>query len=109
MDAPITRIEHEEFTRRIEAENKRLSDEDKRQNRRIDDLEAAVREMHSLAASVEKLAINMQNMLKSQEQQGERLERLESRDGEMWRQATGYIITTILGAVIGFVFMQMGM
>lgn len=109
MDTPITRAEHEEFCRRMEAENKRLADEDKRQNHRIDELEDNVRQISSLAASTEKLAVNMENMLKVQEQQGERLERLESRDGEMWRKVTGYVITAVIGIVVGFIFTQIGM
>lgn len=109
MDTPITRAEHEEFCRRMEAENKRLEDEDKRQNRRIDELEENVRQISSLAASTEKLAVNMENMLKVQEQQGERLERLEGRDGEMWRKVTGYVITAVIGIVVGFIFTQIGM
>ena len=109
MDTRITRAEHEEFCRRMEAENKRLADEDKRQNHRIDELEDNVRQISSLAASTEKLAVNMENMLKVQEQQGERLERLESRDGEMWRKVMGYIVTAVIGAVITLVFTQIGM
>ena len=109
MDTPITRAEHDEFCRRMEAENKRLADEDKRQNHRIDELEDNVRQISSLAASTEKLAVNMENMLKVQEQQGERLERLESRDGEMWRKVMGYIVTAVIGAVITLVFTQIGM
>lgn len=109
MDTPITRAEHEEFCRRMEAENKRLEDENKRQNRRIDELEENARQISSLAASTEKLAVNMENMLKVQEQQGERLERLESRDGEMWRKVTGYVITAVIGIVVGFIFTRIGM
>ena len=48
-------------------------------------------------------------MAETQKEQGEKLEKLESRDGEMWRKVTGYIITTIIGIVIGFVFKQIGM
>ncbi len=109
MDTPITRAEHEEFCRRMEIENKRLADEDKRQNHRIDILEENVQQISALAASTEKLAVNMENMLKVQEQQGKRLETLESRDGEMWRKVTGYIITAVIGIVIGYIFTQIGM
>ena len=35
----ITKEVHEEFARRMEAENQRLEDENKRQNHRIDALE----------------------------------------------------------------------
>ncbi len=38
-NSPLTRAEHLEFCKRIEAEHKRLADEDNRQNRRLDILE----------------------------------------------------------------------
>ena len=62
-----------------------------------------VREISSLTASVAKLASSMESMLKEQERQGERLEALEGRDGEMWRKVTGYIITAVTGIVLGFI------
>ena len=52
--------------------------------------------------------MSMQSMVKEQEKQGERLETLESRDGEMWRKAVGYVVTAIIGIFVGFVFTQMG-
>ncbi len=108
MDTPITRAEHEEFIRRMDAENRRLADENDRQNKRLDLLESSVRDFASLAASVEKLATNMESMCKVQEQQGKRLERLEGRDGERWRQVVGYAITAAVGIVLGFLFRQIG-
>ena len=105
---PITYGEYREFCERMEVENERLADEDKRQNRRLDTLEENVRQIGTLATSVEKLAVNMENMLREQEQQGQRLKTLEARDGERWRQVTGYIITTIVGIAIGFIFRQFG-
>lgn len=102
MEEMITRAEHEEFCRR-------LDDENKRQNRRIELLEQNVQKMGSLTTSVEKLATNMESMLKEQEKQGKRLETLEGRDGEMWRKVVAYVITAILGIVIGFAFTQLGM
>ena len=38
----------------------------------------------------------------------EKLEELENRDGEMWRKVAGYILTAVLGIVIGFLFKQVG-
>lgn len=102
MDTPITRAEHEEF-------RKRLDDENHRQNKRIDLLEKSVQQLNNLTASVEKLAVNMENMLKNQEEQGERLRALEGRDGKKWRSATTYVVTTVAGIIIGFVFKQFGM
>ena len=100
---------HKEFEKRMDIENRRLSDEDKRQNRRIDDLEETVRQIGDLTASVKELAVSMKNMTNIQEQQGDRLKVLEDKDGSMWRKVTGYIFTAILGIVIGFIFKQIGM
>lgn len=105
----ILREEHEEFVRRMESENKRLMDEDNRQNHRIDGLEESVRQIGALTTSVEKLAMSIQSMVAEQERQGKRLEALESRDGEMWRKVTGYVITAVAGVVVGFIFKQIGM
>ena len=109
MDTAISRAEHEEFRRLMESENARLEEENDRQNHRLAVLEKSVQQISNLAASTEKLATNMENMLKVQEQQGKRLETLEGRDGEMWRKVTGYIVTAIIGIVIGFIFTQVGM
>ena len=102
MDTPITRAEHEEFRRRIEEENKR-------QDKRIEILEENAKRIEGLNSSIEKLALNMENMLKEQLKQGKRLEVLEARDGEMWRRVVSYAITAIVGIVIGFLFKQFGM
>ena len=77
MDTPISRAEHEEFRRRLEAEDGRL-------NKRLSIVEEDLKNIKELTASVEKLAVNMENMMKIQEKQGKRLETLENRDGEMW-------------------------
>ena len=77
MDDPyISRAEHEEFSRR-------LAEENKRQDKRIEMFEENVREMRALTNSVERLATSVEDMVKEQEKQGKRLEVLEGRDGVM--------------------------
>lgn len=105
----ISRQEHEEFRRSMESENKRLEEENDRQNHRLNALEETVKQVAAISTSVEKLALNMENMLKEQVSQGKRLETLESRDGEMWRKVVGYVVTTIVGIVFGILFKQGGM
>ena len=102
MDNPITRAEHEEFRRRIEEENKR-------QDRRLELLEHTVQQISDLTTSVEKLAVSMEGMLREQEKQGTRLETLEDRDGEMWRKILGYAATAVVGIIIGYVARQIGL
>lgn len=75
----ISRHEHEEFRRSMEAENQRLEDENKRQNHRLEALEEQVN-------------------------QGKRLETLESQDGEKWRKAVWCVISAIIGIAVGMIF-----
>lgn len=101
MDTPITRAEHEEFKKRLEEENRR-------QDRRIELLENQTREISALATSVEKLALSIDRMTKEQEQHGKRLEALEGRDGELWRAVVKYAATAVVGVLLGFVFARLG-
>lgn len=101
-DSTISRVEHDEFVKRIE-------ERDRRQERRIELLEADVKNLEKVNISIEKLASNMENMLKEQIRLGDRIEVLESRDGELWRKVTGYALTAIIGIIIGFIFKQIGM
>ena len=80
MDEYITRMEHNEFARRIEME-------DNRQTKRIDLLE--------------KLAINMENMLQEQKDQGARLQKLENEPAERWNSAKKTAFTTIISVMAG--------
>ena len=93
MDEPISRGEHEEFARRIDAQ-------EKRQDRQLELLEENVREIGALTVSVQKLAQSLQSMVKEQEQQGRRLQALESRDGEKWRKLMGYIATALTSGAV---------
>lgn len=101
METSITRAEHEEFRRRLEEENKR-------QDKRISLLEASTEKLHILNSSIEKLAANMESMLKEQLRQGKRLEVLENRDGEMWRKVVSHFITVTIGLIVGYVFTRIG-
>ncbi|NBH15580.1 hypothetical protein D3Z36_15820 [Lachnospiraceae bacterium] len=85
---------HKEFADRIDAENAR-------QNRRLDLLEKSVNHINDLTISVEKMAINMGNMLDELKKQGERLEELEKEPVETYNQVKQAIITTIAGVIVG--------
>ena len=102
MENYIPRDEHNEFCKRMEEEHKRI-------NHRLSTLEETTRQINDLTISVKEMAVTMKSMLEEQKDQGKRLEALESRDGEMWRKILGYIATVFVGAVIGYMFKQIGM
>lgn len=101
MEDFITRNEHNEYVKRMEQEHKGM-------NARIKDLEGEVKEITELTVSINNLANSVESMVKEQKKQGEQIEALQARDGEKWRSVTGYIITAVIGIVIGFVFKQFG-
>ena len=102
MDGSISRAEHEAFRRRLEEENRR-------QDKRIELLEHTVQQISDLTTSVGKLATSIESMVKEQEKQGKRLETLEDRDGAMWRKVVGYAVTAVVGIIVGYVARQIGL
>ncbi len=102
MDASISREEHKEFVRRMDEANER-------QSKRISILEEEVRQIGDLTISINRMSISIENMTAQLVEQGKRLQTLENRDGEMWRKVTGYLLTAIVGIVIGFLFQQIGL
>lgn len=96
----ITRQEHTEFARRQDAENDR-------QNRRIQLLEDNMRQINALTVSVEKMAVNMENMLSEQKKQGEKLEILEKEPAENQKQIKLAVIASVIGTIAGAIVMAM--
>ena len=102
MSEFITRREYEEH-------NLRMEDEHKRQNRRIEKLEKESQTQTQTLIAIERIAVSVENMQNELSDQGKRLDELESHDGEMWRKVIGYVVSSIVGAVICFIFTQIGM
>lgn len=99
MDEPISRAEHEEFAKRIDAQ-------EKRQDKRLEMLENTVREISALTLSVQRLAQSLESMVEEQERQGRRLQALEDRDGEKWRKLMGYIATALTSGAVTLLLSQ---
>ena len=91
----ITRGEHDEFARRMTAENNAIREENTRQNHRIDSIERTLEKTTNLTISVEKMAVSMEQMAKELKSQGERLEQIESKPSKRW----DLLISGILGAI----------
>lgn len=94
MEEYVTKAVHDEFAKRVDEENRR-------QNTRLKELESAVHEIGRLTISVEKMAVNMENMTKEQAKQGERLAEIEGKPTKRWETVITSIITGLIGAAIG--------
>lgn len=97
----ISRHEHEAFERRMD-------DANDRQSKRISILEDEVKELRDISGDIKSLLVEMKGMREEQEKQGVRLETLEGRDGEKWRDAAKNVLFTIIGIVIAYVFFKAG-
>lgn len=85
---------HKEFAERMDAENTR-------QNKRLDLLESSISHINDLTISVEKMAVNMGNMLEELKKQGERLEALENEPVETFNQIKTTVITAVVSTIVG--------
>ena len=124
MDNYITVELHNEFAKRME-------DEHARQNHRIADLEKFSEQNNQLLVTINKLATSMENMQKELQnnqllisvnilassmetmqkeltKQGGRLEVLESRDGNKWRQLVSHGLTVLVTVLVTYALRQIG-
>lgn len=92
MDDFISRGEHDEFAKRIDAEQQR-------QNKRLSELEDAMKQYMTLTISVEKLALSVEQMVKEQKRQGEKIEELEEAPVKSWNTIKASILSAIGGAL----------
>ena len=75
---------------------------------RINKVEAVTEEIRNLTLSVERLTITLSNVVRQPGSQENRLDLIESKDGEMWRTFVKYVITAVVGVVVGFVMRNVG-
>ena len=93
MSEFVTLEVHNEFVKRIDAE-------DSRQNKRIEIIEAKQDQISELVASVKVLAANVENIAKEINKQSQRLDEIEGIPKKRWETIVACIITGLLGAVL---------
>jgi F0F1-type ATP synthase assembly protein I len=76
--------------------------------RRMDKVEEQSKAINNLTMSVKELAINMNTMNEKQEEQGKRLAELEAKPARRWEQIVSLIITTLVGALLGYLLSRLG-
>lgn len=97
----ITREEHEEFRRRMD-------DEEKRQNHRIERLEDTFEKINDLTLSVRELVLSLKAMQTEQLRQGERLDAIEREPGDKWNKAVWLVISMALTAAVTLLIAKLG-
>lgn len=90
MDEFLTIQVHEEFAKRIEAE-------EQRQNHRLNNLEDTMQRLTDLTVAVREMATNMAAMKDTLEAQGKRLEEIEKEPGQNWKKAVWLVVAAVVG------------
>lgn len=94
MSEFVTVEVHNEFARRIDDENNRVS-------HRLTTLEDSVRQINELVASVKVLATQMEAMATEQRKMGDRLDAIEEKPAKRWDAVVSGIISGVIGILIG--------
>lgn len=96
MSEFVTVEVHNEFARRIDDENNRVS-------HRLTTLEDSVRQINELVASVKVLATQMEAMATEQRKMGDRLDAIEEKPAKRWDAVISAVISGVVGLLIGLV------
>lgn len=102
MDEYVSRVEYDE-------RQKRIDDENRRQNHRIDKLETMAEQLADMAASIKVMAVSMQGMQAEQKEQGERLKKIEEEPADKWNSLTKTIITVVATAFVTYLLTKGGL
>lgn len=102
MDEYVSRVEYEE-------RQKRIDDETRRQNHRIDKLENLTEQLSDMAASIKVMAVSLQGMQAEQKEQGERLKKIEEEPGDKWNSLVKTIITVVATALVTYLLAKGGL
>jgi len=98
----VTRYEYDE-------RQKRIDDENNRQNKRLDKLETITDQIADMAASIKAMVVTMQAMQKEQEEQGKRLADIEKKPADNWNQLVYSLIAMIATAAITYIITKGGL
>lgn len=109
MDLQEYRLENEKRWADFSVRLKAIEDDNEVIYQRLNKQSALVQDIQELSSSVAVLANNMKSMLDEQQRQNKRLEELEKKPVKRWDAVIDKIVMTVLGALIAFVLLQVGL
>lgn len=109
MELQEYRLENEKRWADFSVRMKAIEDDNDVIYQRLNKQAALVEDIQQLSSSVAILANNMKSMLEEQQRQNQRLEDLEKKPVKRWDAVIDKIVMTVLGALIAFVLLQVGL
>jgi len=101
MDDYVTRVEYDE-------RQKRIDDENRRQNHRLEKLEKIADQLTDMVVSIKAMAVTMQGMQEEQKRQGQRLEKIEEKPADNWNTLVKTILTVVVTAAVTWLLSKGG-
>ena len=109
MELQEYRLENEKRWADFSVRLKAIEDDNEVIYQRLNKQSALVQDIQQLSSSVAVLANNMKSLLDEQQRQNKRLEELEKKPVKRWDAVIDKIVMTVLGALIAFVLLQVGL
>lgn len=81
----------------------------KSNTKRLDNVEKRVEDIYSLTLSIEKIATEVKNMREELNKIDKRLLAIEEKPSKKLDLIWGYIVSAIIGGLIAFIFVKLGM
>lgn len=83
--------------------------EEKYIEKRLNALEIQIQDIHELTTSIKVLATEMKRMREDQVNMDLRIKSLEDKPSKKMDQIWGYVVSAVIGGIIGFVLIKLGM
>ncbi len=92
----------------LEAKLQNVVAEDNRQNHRISQLEIGLMKITNVTTSIEKLAVNVEQIAFETKENRTAIKELEGKSGKKWEKVVECAISTVIGGVIGYLMFKLG-
>lgn len=86
-----------------------VEDRSKSNTKRLDALEPKVEDIHNLTISVKELATETRLMREDMNKMDKRVIAIEERPNKRMDQIIGYILSALIGGLIGYVLLKLGL
>ena len=95
----ITRAEHEEFKKRIE-------DEERRQNHRLDTVEGRVDKLIDMQVSMATIQVGITNITEELKKLSAEVDAIKREPADKWNKAVWIVVTAVLTAAVTYFLAQ---
>lgn len=77
--------------------------------KRLDKAEKEIDNLKNIYITIKELTCEMKAIKEDTNSINERLSQVEKEPAENWKNISSYIVTTIIGLIIGFIFVKLGL